>query len=214
MLISLADTQSIVFDLDGTLYTHQKVADQIMAAAELLVAESRGIGLKEGAALIRRAQERLAESLDGKPSLTQTCMALGIEVKDFHGSLQKHVTPEKFLSPDPVLYALLDSLQNRCDLYIYTNNNFQLAGKILALIGVEDLFRRIYTIEFTWSPKPDPEALRKVLEDIGGPPESFLFVGDRQLVDLDQPAELGIPTLLVRETGDLLQIHKLLGIIP
>lgn len=214
MLISLADTRSIVFDLDGTLYTHQKVANQISEAAEQLVADSRGVSRKDGAALIRKAQQRLGERLDEKPSLTQTCMALGIDAKEFHRALQGKVTPEKFLSPDPVLYALLDSLQNLCDLYIYTNNNLPLTQKILALIGVEGLFQRLYTIEFTWSPKPDPDALQRVLEDIGGPPESFLFVGDRQLVDLDQPAEFGIPTLLVKEIADLLQIHKLLGIIP
>jgi len=53
-----------------------------------------------------------------------------------------------------------------------------------------------------------------VLEDIGGPLESFLFVGDREQIDLTTPAELGIKTLLVRETADLLMIHKLLGIVP
>lgn len=214
MLISLDDTSSIVFDLDGTLYTQQEIADQIMGAAEQLVAESRGVSRKKGGEMIRQARKRLAETHDEDPPLTRTCMELGIEVRDFHQALQSKVTPERFLSHDPALAALLDSLRDHCELYVYTNNSLPLAKKILALLGVEDLFSRLYTIEFTWTPKPDTDALQRVLEDIGGPPQSFLFVGDRQAVDLDKPEALGIPTLLVSETADLLQIHKLLGIIP
>ena len=122
--------------------------------------------------------------------------------------------PRRYLAADPVLGALLDSLRARCELYIYTNNNLPLTRKILALLGVEDQFRSLYTIEFSRLPKPDPEALRRVLENIGGPPESFLFVGDREQVDLKPANALGIPTILVAETADLLQVHKLLGIIP
>jgi putative hydrolase of the HAD superfamily len=109
---------------------------------------------------------------------------------------------------------LLDSLQDRYDLYLYTNNSLPLAQKILALLGIEELFRRLYTIEFTWSPKPDPESFHQVLEDIGGPPESFLFVGDRPQVDLKIAESLQIPTIFISDPEDLLQIHKVLGLIP
>jgi len=128
--------------------------------------------------------------------------------------LRENVHPERHLESDPILYALLDSLQDRFDLYLYTNNSLPLSRKILALLGIEDLFRRLYTIEFTWSPKPDPEAFHKVLEDIGGPPESFLFVGDRPQVDLEIAETLDIPTIFISDPEDLLQIHKVLGIIP
>jgi putative hydrolase of the HAD superfamily len=89
-----------------------------------------------------------------------------------------------------------------------------LTQKILALLGVDGMFRRLYTIEFSWRPKPDADTLERLLEDVGGPPESFLFVGDRQHVDLKIPRAAGIPTLLVSEMADLLQIHKMMGVIP
>jgi putative hydrolase of the HAD superfamily len=214
MLSDLSRVQSIVFDLDGTLYTSAPIANEIMAAAERLVASSRGLSLDAGRELLETARQRLAETLEQEPTLTRTLMQLGIEVPEFHRALQGRVHPENYLQYDPILSALLDSLRDHCDLFIYTNNNLPLAQKILALLGVGDLFRRLYTIEFTWVPKPDPESLRRVLEDIGGPPESFLFVGDRRQVDLSEAEALGIPSLLVRETADLLQIHKLLGIVP
>jgi putative hydrolase of the HAD superfamily len=214
MLSDLSRVRSIVFDLDGTLYTSTPIADEIVTAAEKLVAHSRGISLQASRELLDTARSRLAETLEQEPTLTRTCMQLGIEVPEFHRALQGQVHPEKYLSYDPILSALLDSLRDHCDLYIYTNNNLPLAQKTLALLGVRELFRRLYTIEFTWVPKPDPESLRRVLEDIGGPPESFLFVGDRRQVDLSEAEALGIPTLLVREIADLLQIHQLLGIVP
>lgn len=205
---------SIVFDLDGTLYVSPGVAEEIERAAEGLVAKTRGVSSAEGRALLRGARRRLAETLDEMPTLTRTCLELGIEVGDLHRAFQQQVHPERHLSHDPVLAALLDSLREHCDLFLYTNNNLFLTRKILALLGVEEQFLRIYTIEFSGVPKPDSEALRRVLEDIGGPPESFLFVGDREQVDLRPAASLGIPTLLVSETADLLQIHRLLQIIP
>lgn len=214
MLSPQTRIRAIVFDLDGTLYTCPPVAREIVLAAEDLVAVSRGIPRKKGRELIELARRRLTETFDEEPTLTRICMELGIEVREFHLALQKRVRPERHLSPDPVLGALLDSLQEHCELFIYTNNSLPLAKRILSLLGVEELFRRLYTIEFCWTPKPDPDALRRVLEDIGRPPENLLFVGDRQQVDLILPASLGISTLLVSETADLLQIHKALGIIP
>ena len=214
MLTDLSATRSIVFDLDGTLYVNENIARAISQAAEQLIAESRGIGVAEARTMIERAQQRLGENQDEPPTLTRTCMELGIALPEFHAALQGRVHPERYLDHDPVLFALLDSLREYCDLYIYTNNNLPLAHKILALLGVQSLFDRVYTIEFTRAPKPDREAFVKVLESIGGPPESFLFVGDRRHVDLQPAEEYGIPTLLVREAADLLQIHKLLGLVP
>lgn len=214
MLTSLTDVRSIVFDLDGTLYSSDHVAREVAEAADVVVASARGLSLEDGRALLRKARKRLAENLEEEPTLTRTCMELGIDVMDLHRTFQEHVRPERYLLFDPVLGALLDSLQDRCDLFIYTNNSLPLTRKILALLGVEEYFRKLYTIEFCRQPKPDPEAFRKVLEDIGGEPQSFLFVGDRRHVDLKVAASLGIPTLLVHENSDLLQIHKLMGIIP
>jgi len=214
LLTSAENVQSIVFDLDGTLYTNAGLLHEIGAAAEQLVARSRGVSLSAGAKMLRSARRRLEESLDREPTLTQTCVELGLPVQDLHQAFQDFIRPERYLVYDPVLQALLDSLRDHCSLYIYTNNNLPLTEKILALLGVEELFERLYTIEFRWVPKPDPVTLQLLLEDIGGPPESFLFIGDRQQVDLQPAEELGIPTLLVAETADLLRIHQLLGLLP
>ncbi len=45
---------------------------------------------------------------------------------------------------------------------------------------------------FFGQPKPDSAVLDQVLNDIGGPSESFLFVCDRQHINLLPPAEKGL----------------------
>lgn len=214
MNLAFPHIRSIVFDLDGTLYSAQPIADQIQGAAEALVATTRGLSLADGRALLRRARRALADSGDEEPTLTRTCQELGIEISALHRAFQEQVRPEDYLVPDPLLGALLDSLRGHCRLYIYTNNSYPLAHRILALLDVAEYFERLYTIEYCGQPKPDREAFRKVVEDIGGLPESFLFVGDREQVDLRPAADAGMATLLVRETADLLQVHRLLGLIP
>ena len=214
MIQSSSDIVSIVFDLDGTLYSNRGMADEIMAATEILVSSSRGISREAARKLLRSAQQALAETLEEEPTLTRSCLELGIETRELHQAFQDFIRPERYLNYDPVLQALLDSLRDHCSLHIYTNNNLPLTQKILALLGVEDLFDRLYTIEFSWRPKPDLETLQELMGEIGGPPESFLFVGDRRQVDLQLPEQLGALTLEVGETAELLQVHKLLGILP
>lgn len=206
--------QTIVFDLDGTLYTNQGLANEILATAEDLISHSRGVSLKEARKLLRQAQRALSEAFEEQPTLTRSCIELGIDIRELHDAFQARIRPERYLSYDPVLQALLDSLREHASLYIYTNNNLPLTQKILALLGVEGLFERLYTIEFRWQPKPELEPLQALMAEIGGAPESFLFVGDRSQVDLQQPAELGAATLEVADTSELLQVHKLLGILP
>jgi len=205
---------SIVFDLDGTLYQSELLEREIVEAADIAIASARGVSLAEGRQLIRTARQRLAETLEADPTLSLTCMELGLDLPDLHHYFELEVKPERYLVEDPVLIALLDSLASMYDLYIYTNNNLPLASRIMALLGIGPQFRQVYSIEFCWRPKPDLEALRRVMEDIGGPPETFLFVGDREQVDLRPAGEMGSETLLVSETADLLQVHRILGIVP
>lgn len=206
------DIRSLVFDLDGTLYTCQELGAQIEDAAISLVAQSRGLSLEQGRRVLQDARSLLAENLDDLPPLSRTCQELGLDLHDFIRALEEKVHPERFLQPDPNLVALLRFLQERYDLYIYTNNGFFLTGRILALLDVDECFRHLYSLEFAWRPKPDAEALQLLLADIGGLPESFLFIGDRYHVDLREPEKLGISVFPVHTPADLLRLPSLLGI--
>lgn len=204
--------RSLVFDLDGTLYDSRELGAQIEQAAIAVVAESRGLTVEQGERLLREARRTLAEVPGELPPLSRTCLELGLELQDFVRGLEEKVHPERCLQPDTELAALLQFLGERYGLYVYTNNGFFLASRILALLGIDDCFRHVYSLEFAWRPKPDADALQLLLGDIGGLPESFLFIGDRYHVDLREPVKLGIAVLQVRGVKDLQGLPGLLGV--
>lgn len=212
MSVFKKDIRSLVFDLDGTLYTCRELGAQIEEAAIGLVAESRGLSRDQGRRVLQDARRLLAENPYELPSLSRTCLELGLDLHDFIRALEENVHPGRYLKLDPNLSALLRFLQERYDLYVYTNNGLFLAGRILALLGVDDCFRHIYSLEFAWRPKPDAEALMLLLADIGGLTQSFLFIGDRDHIDLREPVKLGIPVFSVNSSADLLSLPAWLGI--
>jgi putative hydrolase of the HAD superfamily len=206
------DIRSLVFDLDGTLYACRDIGMQIEQAAVILVAESHGLSLAQGQRVLQDTRRLLAETPGEQPPLSRTCLELGLDLRDFVRVLDEKVRPENHLRPDGNLETLLRFLRYRYALYIYTNNGFSLASRILSLLGVADCFCQIYSLEFAWRPKPDTEALQSLLAEIGGLPEHFLFIGDRYHVDLREPANLGIEVFPVAGPGDLMQLPSLLGI--
>lgn len=206
--------EAIIFDLDGTLYRNPDFEKDFYRVAARLVGQSRGGSSFDGEQILSAAIERLEEACDYRPSLSQVCMELGIDLTDLHRAYQDLLHPEEHLNNDPVLIALLESLAARYRLFIYTNNNLPLCRKILAILGVDSLFEAIFSIEMTWQPKPDRETLALLLARIALPPDACLFVGDRPPIDLAMPADYGCQTLHTEGVVDLLQVHQRLGLIP
>ena len=104
---------------------------------------------------------------------------------------------------------LLQRLGTRYELYLYTNNNLCLADRIMRIIDIEGLFRRVYTIEDSWRPKPDRAVLEEMLQEIGCAAHECLFVGDRYDVDLMLPREMGAQVVLTTTVEELLKLETM-----
>jgi putative hydrolase of the HAD superfamily len=81
----------------------------------------------------------------------------------------------------------------------------------MRLIGIEGMFRRVYSIEDSWRPKPDRGVLEEMLREIGCRPEECLFVGDRYDVDLMVPREMGAQVFLSTSVEELLTLEAVVG---
>jgi putative hydrolase of the HAD superfamily len=92
-------------------------------------------------------------------------------------------------------------------LYLFTNNNRALTTRIIDLLGISDVFRRIYTIDDTWKGKPDEGALDRILEETGLQASQALFVGDRYDTDLRLPEQRGCPVYLSQSIEQLLRLE-------
>ena len=204
---SRVNIRAIIFDLDGTLYVNRELGREIHLSACRTLAGHHGVTLDEAEELFLKTKERVSAAAGFTVSLTRTCEELGVDIPGLHRRFCAEIFPEKHLSRDERVVALLQRLGASCDLYLYTNNNVCLSARIMGLLGIDGLFRRLFSIEDFWRPKPDREVLEGIFAEIGRRPEECLFVGDRYDVDLMLPAAMGAQVLLSTSVEELLTLE-------
>lgn len=207
----MSGIRALIFDLDGTLYVSDEVGREIDASAMRHVAAVRGISPEEAARLIRETRDKIAARTGRTASLSHACLELGVDLRELHRHFEAEIVPEPFLVRDERVVELLRRLGERFELHIYTNNNRLLSARIMTALGVERCFRRIFTIEDSWSPKPDRDVLAEIFREIGQEPSQCLFVGDRYDIDLRLPLELGCRVFHTRTVDELLTIETILA---
>ena len=203
----IGSLRAIIFDLDGTLYQNDRLGEEVNQSACRYVAELKGITPAE-ADLVLQQVRSCPEG--GAGTLSQAVVYLGGNLQELHRRFNDGVHPEAVLRPDPRVRELLGKLAQRFGLYLYTNNNRALSGRIMTRLGLEGLFARVFTIEDSWRPKPDRGVLQGILDAIGCQPGETLFVGDRYQVDLELPASMGCAVLETRSVEELLALGELL----
>jgi putative hydrolase of the HAD superfamily len=206
----LSDLKSLVFDLDGTLYVNHDLGREIHLCGCRYIGELKGTSVTEADELIRATKKWLKEESGFDSSLSHACLELGGDLRELHRRFALEIRPERYLSPDDRVTRLLQSLGRRFDLTIYTNNNLILANLIMELIGVAGLFRHVLTIEDSWRPKPDRDALEGVYRTIARKPAECMFIGDRYDIDLRLPAAMGSTVFLAKSVEELFPLNKLM----
>ena len=209
-LSSSPDISSIVFDLDGTLYVSSSFAAAINDQSAAYIAGIRGISLAEARCLLSETRSSLAAIREAEQTLSTVCTELGGNIRDLHTLFAQRLHPEGQLMRDERVIILLERLRQRCQLYIYTNNNRTLTTRILHYLGIDGMFARIFTIDDTWIAKPDEAMLDQVITATGQAPCQVLFVGDRYDIDLALPEMKGCPVYLSRSIDQLLRLEELL----
>lgn len=99
------------------------------------------------------------------------------------------------LRPAPDLAAQISTLPGRA--IVYTNGDAFYARRVLAALGLSDVFEGIYGIEHAdWRPKPDHAAFEKVfMQDGLDPATSAMFEDDPR--NLAVPHAMGLRTVFV-----------------
>jgi len=188
MSADLSHVGTWLFDLDNTLYPAES---EFMALVEGrmtdFVARETGLPRPEALALQKKYLHEHGTTLAG-------LMAL-------HG-----VDPERFLEevhdvsldrirPDSALVEGLKRLPGRR--LVFTNGSAAHAERILAHLGVDDLFEDVFHIASgDYIPKPAPETFQRLVERHAVPPRDTAFFEDSER-NLRPAAELGMTTVLV-----------------
>lgn len=204
------DIRGIIFDLDGTLYESPGFAASILESAAGFISTIHHIEINEARRLIAETRQQLSDERDEIPTLSAVCSELGGGIRDLHSYFENHIRPEAYLLPDQRVIDLMTHLHTKLPLYLYTNNNRTLTTRILEQLGLRGLFKEIFSIDDTWTAKPDNIRLGKILADAGLQPSQALFVGDRYDVDLRLPEQLGCPVYLSQTIEQLLRLENLI----
>lgn len=185
---------TIFFDLDSTLYSHdsglwEAIADRI----NLYMRDIMGLPPDQISDLRRKYYLEYGTTLRG---LHQNFSVDQAEYLNF-----VHDVPmQSYLQPAPKLRTMLLSIPHRR--WVYTNSDKNHARRVLSALEIEDCFEGIIDI-WDQSPycKPQPESFQQALKFVGDPePQACVFLDDspRNLVSAK---EMGFFCILIGQDG-------------
>jgi phosphoglycolate phosphatase/putative hydrolase of the HAD superfamily len=203
---------ALVFDIDGTLYSHPGYQRaQIDVQIERLAAE-RGWSMEEARARVAEA-EALAAAGSGRErsSLGNAFLYLGVPMELSVRWREELLRPEDYLSPDPRLARALENLSKTYRLACLTNNPASVGRRTLEALGVQSAFPILVGLDSTLRSKPEAEPFRAVLGALGLPASSCASVGDRYDVDIAPALELGMGGILVEGVEEVYSLKGFLN---
>ena len=180
----------LLFDLDDTLYpTSAGMMQGISMRMNAFMIERVGIAPSDVERVRKDYWDRYGTTLRG------LYIERHIDAQAFLDYVHA-VRVENYLQRDPRMIEMLAQLPQAK--YVFTNAPADYARRVLATLGIEKYFERIFDINFIeYQSKPAPIAYAKVLAALGVPATECLLVDDttRNLI----PArELGMKTVLVK----------------
>jgi phosphoglycolate phosphatase/putative hydrolase of the HAD superfamily len=211
--------EAFLFDIDGTLYSHEAYGRFQSEVVIRELARERGEAYETTLAAIDRVRSEYAAANGGAAtSLGNAMAALGVDMATSVAWRSRLIDPSLFLEPDDRLRTALSSLvelaggqgSNRAALVAVTNNPRSVGLATLEALGVADLFLRVVGLDDTMRSKPAREPYLLAAGIAGAEPAACVSVGDRYDVDLAVPLELGMGAVLVAGAED---VYALPGVL-
>jgi phosphoglycolate phosphatase/putative hydrolase of the HAD superfamily len=211
-LNSLKDKKALLFDMDGTLYSHDEYMRSQIDLPIMRLAQVQGKTFEQMSAEIDLFRENWAADHNGQSiSLGHTFLSFGISIEENIRWREELCRPEKFLCEDKILRSILQQLASRFTLAAVTNNPVSVAVRTFSTLGVHDIFENIVGLDTCKASKPNKEVFLKAAQLCGVSPDMCISVGDRYDIDIALPLELGMGGILVDGVED---VYKLPEILP
>jgi len=208
------DVDAILFDLDNTLY---EPATGLLEAGDRVIADfiARRLGLpwEEADRLRVRTWREYGATARGLE------VEFGVPQREFFAGSIERVRVEDYVRPRPELAAMLARLPQRR--FVFTNATATYARRVLAALGVAEVFERVFDIEFGGGrPKPERGGYQRVLRAVALPAQRVALIEDTE-ANLAPAAALGMVTITLGAPApapphlplsDLLELPALLGL--
>jgi phosphoglycolate phosphatase/putative hydrolase of the HAD superfamily len=206
--------RAFIFDMDGTLYTHDAYLQGQIDGMINRLAQVRGTTFEEMKAAIESFQEQKALEQGRKISLGNSLEAFGISVAESVRWREELIEPAAYLRRDEKLKEALGFIAETRSLAVVTNNPVLVARKTLACLDVTELFPVVIGLDTCGVSKPHKAPFNKAAELLGLPQESCVSVGDRYDIDIALPLELGMGGIMVDGVEDVYALGGLLRRVP
>ena len=188
MTADLTHIDTWLFDLDNTLYPAESgFMGQVEGRMTDFVAKVTGLPRDEAYVLQKKYLAEHGLTLRG------LMLNHGVDPADFHALF--HDLSLELLAQDPDLVSALARLPGRR--LIFTNADDKHAERVLAHLGLADLFDDVFHIHsFGFTPKPDPLGFQRMIDAHGFDPQATSFFEDSER-NLKPAFDLGMTTVLV-----------------
>jgi phosphoglycolate phosphatase/putative hydrolase of the HAD superfamily len=209
---------ALLFDMDGTLYTHDEYARTQIDLPIKKLAALKGKSFKDMQEDIKQFQMKWAVENSGmRISLGNTFKAFGVSIEESIRWRELLYEPERYLGRDPELCETLRVLSNAgaaihtpcagssapLKLAVVTNNPVSIARRTLACLGIDQYIPIVVGLDTCKVSKPHEAPFRTAAELCGVPVNTCVSIGDRFEIDISLPLEMGMGGILVDGVKDL-----------
>lgn len=204
--------QTLIFDIDSTLYTNSAYAYEQVDCQVREFAKLKKLTSDEARKLVFDFRKKFAEENGGKKiSLGNLLTNFGIPIEQSVKWRNDLMRPEDFLVRDEKLIYELQILSKKFKLICVTNNPVKPARKTLEVIGISDFFEHIVGLDTCFKSKPAREPFEKALELTKTAAENAVAIGDRYDLDVQLPLQMGMGGIEVSGVEDVYDLNKILG---
>jgi phosphoglycolate phosphatase/putative hydrolase of the HAD superfamily len=205
------DKKALLFDMDGTLYSHDEYMRSQIDLPIMRLAKARGKTFEQMSEEIALFREKWAADHNGQSiSLGNIFLSFGISIEENIRWREELCQPEKYLVEDKTLRLALLALASRFSLAAVTNNPVSVAVRTFSALGVQDIFENIVGLDTCKASKPNREIFYKAARLCGVSPELCVSIGDRYDIDIALPLELGMGGILVDGVEDVYKLPEIL----
>ena len=206
------DLRTIIFDIDGTLYTSPEYVEEQVDVQIRHLAHIRGVPEDQLRNEIKERRRQWALSHGGKSiSLGNTLTQFGIPIETSIEWRNTLLRPQDYLSKDENLREALIRLGADYNLICVTNNPVDAARKTLEAVGIADILPNIIGLDTCKKSKPCEEVLVAAAKATGCTFEQCLSIGDRYDIDVALPLKLGMGGIVVSGAEDIYHLDSVLA---
>lgn len=204
--------QTLIFDIDSTLYTNSAYAYEQVDCQVREFAKLKNMTSDEARKLVFDFRKNFAKENNGKKiSLGNLLTNFGITIEQSVQWRNDLMRPEDFLIRDEKLICELQILSKKYKLICVTNNPVKPARKTLEVIGISDFFEHIVGLDTCYKSKPAREPFEKALELTKTAAENAVAIGDRYDIDIELPLRMDMGGIEVSGVEDVYGLNKILG---